>query len=178
VRRFWRVVPDKKIFDPPRVVNGSFRLAVGSIQNDQPQAYLMDIVSAPPKEDPGRALLCQIAAITSANGVEQRVETNVTISYSDNDIELAQRNNEVLNLMAEANDFKLQMDLEAAAKTGDRVRMTSILATKKKMTQRLGKTTATKVLEDMENTLQQGGDVTPDDMATSSVESKKTKRLG
>jgi Ca-activated chloride channel family protein len=178
VRRFWRVVPDKKIFDPPKVVNGSFRLTLGSLQNDQPQAYLMDVVSSPPKEDPGRAMLCQVAAITTVNGVEQRVDTNVLISYSDNDIELAQRNNEVTNLIAEANDFKLQMDLEAAAKSGDRQKMTSILATKKKMTQKLGKTTATKVLEDMQSTLQGGGDVTPDDLAVSSVESKKTKRLG
>jgi Ca-activated chloride channel family protein len=177
VRRFWRVVPDKKIFDPPRVVNGSFRLTLGSLQNDQPQAYLMDVVTSPPKEDPGRAMLCQVAAITTVNGAEQRAETNVLISYSDNDIELAQRNNEVMNLIAEANDFKLQMDLEAAAKTGDRQKMTSILATKKKMTQKLGKTTATKVLEDMESTLQQGGAVTPDDLAVSSIESKKTKRL-
>jgi Ca-activated chloride channel family protein len=178
VRRFWRVVPDKKIFDPPKVVNGSFRLTLGSLQNDQPQAYLMDVVSAPPKEDPGRAMLCQVGAIATVNGVEQRVDTNVLISYSDNDIELAQRNNEVTNLIAEANDFKLQMDLEAAAKSGDRQKMTSILATKKKMTQKLGKTTATKVLEDMQSTLQGGGDVTPDDLAVSSVESKKTKRLG
>jgi Ca-activated chloride channel family protein len=178
VRRFWRVVPDKKIFDPPKVVNGSFRLSLGSLQNDQPQAYLMDVVSAPPAEDPGRGMLCQVAAITNVNGLEQRVDGNVLISYSDNDLELAQRNNEVMNLIAEANDFKLQMDLEAAAKTGDRQKMTSILATKKKMTQRLGKTTATKVLEDMESTLQQGGAVTPDDLAVSSVESKKTKRLG
>jgi hypothetical protein len=123
-------------------------------------------------------MLCQVGAIATVNGVEQRVETNVLISYSDNDIELAQRNNEVTNLIAEANDFKLQMDLEAAAKSGDRQKMTSILATKKKMTQKLGKTTATKVLEDMQSTLQGGGDVTPDDLAVSSVESKKTKRLG
>jgi hypothetical protein len=34
VRRFMRVVPDKKIFDPPRVINGGFAINVGSIQND------------------------------------------------------------------------------------------------------------------------------------------------
>jgi hypothetical protein len=45
------------------------------------------------------------------------------------------------------------------------------------MTQRLGKNTATKVLEDMEDALQSGGDISPDALATSSAETKKTKRL-
>jgi hypothetical protein len=45
------------------------------------------------------------------------------------------------------------------------------------MTQRLGKSTATKVLEEMEDTLQTGGEISPDALATSSVETKKTKRL-
>lgn len=178
VRRFWRVVPDKKIFDPPRVVNGSFRIPVGSIQNDQPQAYVIDVVTGAPSENVGRGLLCQVAAIAVSSGVEHRSEQNVLISYSDNDLELAQRNPEVIKLMEEAVDFKLQMDLEAAVKTGDKRKMTSVLERKKKMTQRLGKTTATKVLDDMQDTLSAGGDITPDALAVSSVESKKTKRLG
>ncbi|MBV9865893.1 MAG: VWA domain-containing protein [Abitibacteriaceae bacterium] len=178
VRRFWRVVPDKKIFDPPRVVNGGFRVPVGSIQNDQPQAYLLDVVTGAPAENIGRGMLCQVAAIAASGGTEHRSEQNVLISYSDNDLELVQRNQEVVKLMEEAVDFKLQMDLEQAVKTGDKRKMTSVLERKKKMTQRLGKTTATKVLDDMQDTLDAGGDITPDALAVSSVESKKTKRLG
>lgn len=177
-RRFWRVVPDKKIFDPPKVADGSFRLPVGSIQNDQPQAYLLDVVTGAPQENVGRGLLCQVAATVTVGGIEHRTEQNVLISYSDNDLELAQRNQEVIKLMEEAVDFKLQMDLESAVKTGDKRKMTSVLERKKKMTQRLGKTTATKVLDDMQDTLDSGGDITPDALAVSSVESKKTKRLG
>ena len=56
--------------------------------------------------------------------------------------------------------------------------MTGILERKKKMTQRLGKSTATKILNDMQSTLDAGGDISADDLAVSSVESKKTKRLG
>lgn len=178
VRRFWRVVPDKKIFDPPKVTDGSFRIAVGSIQNDQPQAYLVDVVTGTPAETSGRGLLCQVAAVVVANGVENRAEANVLTGYSDNELELAQRNGEVLKLNEEAVDFKLQMDLEDAVKTGDKRKMTSVLERKKKMTQRLGKTTATKVLDDMQSTLQGGGAISADDLAVSSVESKKTKRLG
>jgi len=178
VRRFWRVVPDKKIFDPPKAVNGSFRVPVGSMQNDQPQAYILDIVSSAPQENVGRGLLCQVAADATVGGVQQRAEHNVLVSYSDNDLELAQRNGEVLKLVEEANDYKLQMDLEAAVKTGDKRKMTGILERKKKMTQRLGKTSATRILDDMTSTLDAGGDITPDDLAVSSVESKKTKRLG
>jgi Ca-activated chloride channel family protein len=177
VRRFWRVVPDKKIFDPPRVVNGSFRVNIGSIQNDQPQAYLIDVVTSPPGENPGRAMLCQVAATTNVNGVEERGETNVLIGYTENDLELQQRNAEVVKLMEEAVDFKLQMDLEAAVKTGDRRKMTSVLERKKKMTQRLGKVNATKILEDMQDSLQAGAAISPDALAVSSEESKKTKRL-
>ncbi|HVF84972.1 MAG TPA: VWA domain-containing protein, partial [Abditibacteriaceae bacterium] len=178
VRRFWRVVPDKKIFDPPKVTDGSFRIAVGSIQNDQPQAYLVDVVTGTPAETSGRGMLCQVAAVVVANGVENRAETNVLTGYSDNELELTQRNGEVLKLNEEAIDFKLQMDLEDAVKTGDKRKMTSVLERKKKMTQRLGKTTATKVLDDMQATLQGGGDIAADDLAVSSAESKKTKRLG
>lgn len=177
-RRFWRVVPDKKIFDPPKVVNNSLSIPVGSLQNDQPQSYVLDVVTSAPQENVGRGMLCQVVATATIGGVEERAETNVLVGYSDNEIELAQRNNEVIRLIEEANDFKLQMDLEAAVKAGDTRKMTTVLQTKKKMTQRLGKTTATKVLEDMQTTLDSGGDITPDDLAVSSVESKKTKRLG
>ncbi len=178
VRRFWRVVPDKKIFDPPKVQDGSFRVGVGSIQNDQPQAYLIDVVTGTPTNPAGRGLLCQVAAVVISSGVEHRAETNVLVGYSDNELELAQRNGEVLKLNEEAVDFKLQMDLEDAVKAGDRRKMTSVLERKKKMTQRLGKTSATKVLDDMQATLQTGGAISADDLAVSSVESKKTKRLG
>jgi Ca-activated chloride channel family protein len=177
VRRFMRAVPDKKIFDPPRVVNGGFSINVGSVQNDQPQAYLVDIVTPQPTENPGRGLLCSVAVRTTSNGVEQRAETNALVSYSDDDRELAQRSNEVLKLIEEANDFKLQVDLEAAVKSGDRAKMTSVLERKKKMTQRLGKTTATKILQDMQDTLASGAPISADALADSSVETKKTKRL-
>jgi uncharacterized protein YegL len=177
VRRFWRVVPDKKIFDPPKVANGAFRMPIGSIQNDQPQAYLIDVVTSTPQDSSGRGLLCQISATTSIGGTENRSTANVLVGYSDNELELAQRNQEVLKLNEEAVDFKLQMDLEDAVKTGDRRKMTSVLERKKKMTQRLGKSTATKILDDMQSTIQAGGDISADDLAVSSVESKKTKRL-
>ena len=177
VRRFWRVVPDKKIFDPPKVANGAFRVPIGSIQNDQPQAYLIDVVTSTPQDTSGRGLLCQISATTSIGGTENRSTANVLVGYSDNELELAQRNQEVLKLNEEAVDFKLQMDLEDAVKTGDKRKMTSVLERKKKMTQRLGKSTATKILDDMQNTIQAGGDISADDLAVSSVESKKTKRL-
>ncbi|HEX8832945.1 MAG TPA: VWA domain-containing protein [Abditibacteriaceae bacterium] len=178
VRRFWRVVPDKKIFDPPKVTDGGFRVSIGSLQNDQPQSYLIDIVSGSPADNSPRGMLCAVAATATVGGRQQRVEANVLVGYSDNELELAQRNGEVLKLNEEAVDFKLQMDLEDAVKTGDKRKMTSVLERKKKMTQRLGKTTATKVLDDMQSTLQQGGDISADDLAVSSVESKKTKRLG
>ncbi len=178
VRRFWRVVPDKKIFDPPKVANGSFRVAIGSLQNDQPQAYLVDIVTSAVQDTVGRGMLCQVAAVTNVGGTETRAEANVLVGYSDNELELTQRNQEVLKLNEEAVDFKLQLDLEDAVKSGDTRKMTSVLERKKKMTQRLGKTTATKVLDDMQTTLQSGGDISADVLAVSSVESKKTKRLG
>jgi len=177
VRRFWRVVPDKKIFDPPKVVNGGFRVSVGSIQNDQPQAYLVDIVTSAPANAANRGMLCQVTAVVNAGGREQRVEQNVLTGYSDNELELAQRNQEVLKLNEEAIDFKLQVDLEDAVKSGDKRKMTSVLERKKKMTQRLGKTTATKILDDMQSAIQAGGDISADDLAVSSVESKKTTRL-
>jgi hypothetical protein len=122
-------------------------------------------------------LLCQISATTSIGGTENRSTANVLVGYSDNELELAQRNQEVLKLNEEAVDFKLQMDLEDAVKTGDKRKMTSVLERKKKMTQRLGKSTATKILDDMQSTIQAGGDISADDLAVSSVESKKTKRL-
>ena len=175
-RRFWRVVPDKKIFDAPTVMNNSFRVPVGSIQNDQPQSYLLDVVTSAPDGAKSRDLLCQIAIWSSANP-QVRVEHNVLTGYSDNDVELAQRNGEVIRLVEEANDFKLQVDLEAAVKSGDRRKMTQVLERKKKMTQRLGKVNATKVLEEMEETLDSGGQITADDLAVSSLETKKTKRL-
>jgi len=182
VRRFWRVVPDKKIFDPPKIedtgAGATFRVPVGSLQNDQPQSYVVDIVTSAPQENVGRGLLCQVAAEATVGGQIVRGETNVLVSYSDNDIELAQRNPEVTKLLEEAIDYKLQMDLEQAVKSGDKRKMTAVLERKKKMTQRLGKTSATKVLDDMEQTIEAGGDITPDDLAVSSVESKKTKRLG
>jgi Ca-activated chloride channel family protein len=178
VRRFWRVVPDKKIFDPPKVVDGNFRVSIGSLQSGQPQAYLVDIVSSTPVNPQGRGMLCQVAAVTTAGGRTVRSDANVLVGYSDNEIELAQRNNEVLKLNEEAVDFKLQMDLEDAVKTGDKRKMTAVLERKKKMTQRLGKSTATKILDDMQTTIEQGGDISPDDLAVSSAESKKTKRLG
>src|SRR5688572_32630013 len=106
-------------------------------------------------------MLCQVAAEAVVNDAPQRSEANVLISYSDNDVELAQRNGEVLRLIEEANDFKLQMDLEAAAKSGNKRKMTGILERKKKMTQRLGKSTATKILDDMQCTLDAGGDISP-----------------
>ncbi len=176
-RRFWRVSPDKKIFDPPKVNNQTLTIPVGSIQNDQPQAYLLDIVTSAPQESGGRGLLCQVKATVTMEGQPFEVTTNVTVGYSDNELELGQRNGEVQRLIEEANDYKLQVELEKAVKTGDRHRMTSILATKKKMTQRLGKSTATKVLEDMQDALDSGGDISPDALATSSAETKKTKRL-
>lgn len=174
VRRFWRVVPDKKIFDPPKVVNGGFRVSIGSLQNDQPQSYLVDIVSSTPAVAQGRGMLCQVSVVSSSG----RSDANVLTGYSENELELAQRNGEVLKLNEEAVDFKLQMDLEDAVKTGDKRKMTAVLDRKRKMTQRLGKSTATKILDDMQTTLQAGGDISPDDLATSSAESKKTKRLG
>ena len=175
-RRFWRVVPDKKVFDPPGVLDNSFKISVGSIQNDQPQAYLLDVVTSAPDGAKSRDLLCQIAAWSAANP-GARVQTNVLTGYSDNDVELAQRNGEVTRLIEEANDYKLQVDLEAAVKSGDRRKMTQVLERKKKMTQRLGKVNATKVLEEMEETLDAGGAISADDLAVSSQETKKTKRL-
>ena len=97
--------------------------------------------------------------------------------YSDNDVELAQRNGEVVRLIEEANDYKLQVDLESAVKSGDKRKMTQVLERKKKMTQRLGKVNATKVLEEMEDTLDSGGAISAEDLAVSSNETKKTKRL-
>ena len=176
-RRFWRVLPDKKIFDPPKAVNNTLTIPVGSLQSDQPQAYLLDVVTSAPQETGGRGLLCQVKATVTMDGRPHETFANVTVGYSDNELELAQRNGEVQRLIEEANDYKLQVDLEKAVKAGDRQRMTSILATKKKMTQRLGKSTATKVLEEMEDTIATGGEISPDALATSSVETKKTKRL-
>lgn len=176
-RRFGRAVPDKKIFDPPKAENNTLNIPVGSMQNDQPQAYLLDVVTSAPQESGGRGLLCQVKAIVTIDGRPFETSANVTVGFSDNELELAQRNGEVQRLIEEANDFKLQVDLENAVKTGDRRKMTSILATKKKMTQRLGKSTATKVLEDMEDTIATGGDISPDLLAVSSQETKKTKRL-
>lgn len=176
-RRFWRVLPDKKIFDPPKAINQTLTIPIGSMQNDQPQAYLLDVVTSAPQETGGRGLLCQVKGIVTLDGQPFEISSNVTVGYSDNELELGQRNGEVQRLIEEANDFKLQVDLEQAVKTGDRKRMTSILATKKKMTQRLGKSTATKVLEDMQDTLDSGGAISADDLAVSSEETKKTKRL-
>lgn len=175
-RRLWRVVPDKKIFDAPQVSNNSFRVPVGSVQNDQPQAYLLDVVTSAPEGAKSRDLLCQIAAWSSASP-GQKAEVNVLTGYSDNEVELAQRSGEVVRLLEEANDFKLQVDLEAAVKSGDKRKMTQVLERKKKMTQRLGKTSATKVLEEMEEVLVKGGDISADTLAVSSAETKKTKRL-
>jgi hypothetical protein len=106
-------------------------------------------------------MLCTVAAVAAANGVDQRAETNALVSYSDDDRELAQRNNEVIKLIEEATDFKLQLDLEAAVKSGDTAKMTTVLERKKKMTQRLGKTTATKILQDMQDTLASGAAPSP-----------------
>ena len=177
VRRIWRVVPDKKVFDPPSVINNSFKISIGAIQSDQPQSVLIDVVTSAPESPKNRDLLCQIAAWTSLNP-NARVETNVLTGFSDNETELAQRNGEVIRLIEEANDFKLQVDLEAAVKSGDKRKMTQVLERKKKMTQRLGKVNATKILENMEETLDSGGQITALDLAVSSEETKKTKRLG
>jgi hypothetical protein len=145
VRRFWRVVPDKKIFDPPKWPTA--RSACPSARyRTTSRRRISSMWSRVLRKIPaGRGLLCQISATTSIGGTENRSTANVLVGYSDNELELAQRNQEVLKLNEEAVDFKLQMDLEDAVKTGDKRKMTSVLERKKKMTQRLGKSTATKI---------------------------------
>lgn len=179
LRRVWRVLPDKKLFDVPAVQGGSFAVPIGSLRAGEPQGFLLDLVtSADPGQRPGKEVLCQIEARYIMEGDARKAGATVLLNYSDNELELAQRNREVIRLNQEAVDFLMQRDLEEAVRRGDKRAQTMLLQRKRRLTMRLGKTAATKMLDDMASKLDSGGQISQDDLVLSSQETKKTKRLG
>ncbi len=179
VRRLWRVYPDKKLFATPDVRNGELAVPVGSFQEDQPQAFLVDLVTdAGEGCAPGRARLLEVEAAWLAEGEHRSVTAPVVFEYTANDRALAQRNPEVMRLATECMDALLEDELEQAVSARDRGRQTAVLARKKQLTKRLGKAEATKVLEEMEQALDRGDTITQDALARSSQATKPTQRLG
>lgn len=179
LRRLWRVFPDKKLFELPAVEDHGFTVPIGALQDEQPQAFLLDIVtSAPPSQQPERRRLLEVECAWLAGGKEHRVATPVVLEYSGDERALAQRDPEVVRLAAECLDALLEERLEAAVTGGDKAKQTAVLVQKKQLTMRLGKVEATRVLEEMEEALERGETITQDALARSSQHTKPTQRLG
>ncbi|MCC7494592.1 MAG: VWA domain-containing protein [Fimbriimonadaceae bacterium] len=179
VRRLWRVYPEKKLFDDLDLRGDALSVPLGTFQEGQPQAYLLDIVTPePPAAQPGRARLLEVEATWLDEGRARQATVPVVYELTDNERALAQRNPEVVRLATECIDALLEEQLESAVSGGDRARQTAVLARKKQLTKRLGKVEATRVLEEMEATLDQGGQITQDALARSSQATRPTERLG
>lgn len=178
-RRLWRVYPDKKLFDTPTVVNGSFSVPLGSFQDGRPQAFLVDVVTdVAPGTPLGRLRLMEVEASWLHDGARRSASTSVVFELTDDERALLQRNAEVVRLATECMDSLLEEELESAVASGDRARQTSVLVRKRQLTMRLGKTEATRVLDEMEETLASGGEISQDALARSSQATKPTRRLG
>lgn len=179
VRRLWRVFPDKKLFEAPAVRERSFSVPLGSFQDGQPQAFLIDLVTAAqPGRPPGRERLLEVEAAWYSQGERQTSSRPVVLEYTDQARALAQRNPEVVRLATEAMDALLENELESAVASGDAGRLTSVLSHKKQLTIRLGKADATRVLEEMESALARGETISQDALARSSQATRPTQRLG
>ncbi len=179
VRRLWRVYPDKKLFDPPKPVDGRFSVPVGALQEGQPQAFLLDVVTdLPPGSSPGRIQLLSVEVQWPSGGELRQLSAPVLLDLTDDRRALAQRNPEVVRLATECLDAMLEGQLEQAVASGDSGRQTNVLMRKKQLTRRLGKTDATRVLEEMEEALARGEVISQDALARSSQATKPTQRLG
>lgn len=179
VRRLWRVYPDKKLFEAPAVEAGRMVVPVGTFQEGQPQAFLLDVVTNPePGAPTGRRRLLEVEASWVGDGAQRSTSTNVVVELSDDERALAQRNPEVVRLATECLDALLEEELEQAVATGDVARQTSMLARKKQLTMRLEKPEATRILEEMEDSLARGEEITQDALARSSQATRPTRRLG
>ncbi|MBI5831186.1 MAG: VWA domain-containing protein [Armatimonadetes bacterium] len=176
LRRLWRVFPDKKLFDTPQVVDGAFSVPIGSLQDEQPQAFLLDIVTS--ARPTCRERLLEVDAEWFGEGRTNRATAPVVLEWTDDARALAQRNQEVVRLAAECLDALLEEELEDAVSTGSVAKQTSVLARKKQLTARLGKVEATQVLEEMEDALAAGQPISQDALARSSQHTKPTQRLG
>ncbi|MBI2299010.1 MAG: VWA domain-containing protein [Armatimonadetes bacterium] len=178
VRRLWRVFPDKKLFDTPDLKAGSFGVPLGSFQDGRTQAFLVDVVTTAEQARPGRERLLEVEATWSTGGDARSASTTVVFELTDDERALAQRNMEVVHLATECLDALLEDELETAVSGGDVTRQTSVLARKKQLTMRLGKTEATRVLEEMEDSLSRGESISQDALARSSQATRPTQRLG
>jgi Ca-activated chloride channel family protein len=179
LRRLWRVYPDKKLFDLPEVVDGSFAVPIGTLQDEQPQAFLLDVVTDGREGDGTlRERLLEVTASWVTEGSRHDVAAPVVLEWTDDERALGQRSSEVVRLAAECLDALLEEQLEDAVHKGDHARQTSVLARKKQLTARLGKAEATRILEEMEEALARGEAITPDALARSSRHTKPTQRLG
>jgi Ca-activated chloride channel family protein len=179
LRRLWRVYPEKKLFDPPALDHSAFTVPIGALQDEQPQAFLLDVVTtAQPGQTAGRTRLLEVEAAWLSEGAMHHVTQPVVLEFTGDERALAQRNPEVVRLAAECLDALLEERLEHAVARGDRAQQTSVLVQKKQLTVRLGKTEATRVLEEMEEALARGESITQDALARSSAHTKPTQRLG
>ncbi|NUQ01418.1 MAG: VWA domain-containing protein [Armatimonadetes bacterium] len=179
LRRLWRVYPDKKLFDLPAMDGGGFSVPLGSFQDEQPQAYLLDIVTAArPGQQPERARLLEVQANWRQEGEPRQVAAPVVYEYTADERALSQRNPEVVRLATECLDALLENHLEEAVTSGDRAQQTAVLARKKQLTRRLGKAEATQILEEMEEALARGEPISPDALARSNQATRPTQRLG
>ncbi len=179
LRRLWRAAPDKKLFDTPDVVNGTFTVPLGSFQDDLPQAFLLEVVTtAPAGAQPERFRLLEAEAAWIHEGRPRSTQAEVVLEYTDHERALAQRNPEVVHLATECLDALLEGQLEEAVEHGDTARQTAVLARKKQLTRKLGKTVATQVLEEMEAALARGESISRDALARSSQATRPTQRLG
>ncbi len=176
IRRLWRVYPDKKLFHAPEVIDGGFDLPIGVLQDEVPQAFLLDIVTG--ARPAGRARLMEVAASWRMSDASRVEPQPVVLEWTDEAPALAQRNPEVVRLAAECLDALLEEELEEAVASGSLAQQTSVLARKKQLTARLGKTQATRVLEEMEESLAAGEPISQDALARSSQHTKPTQRLG
>ena len=179
-RRLWRVFPDKKKFDQPAVEDHAFSVSLGSFQDEQSQAYLIDLVTdAGEGVEAGRRRLLTCDISWSDEGGHQRhSDYPVVLEYTADARALGQRNPEVVRLATECMDAELEEQLEDAVSTSDRKKQTAVLLRKKQVTKQLGKAAATRVLEEMESALERGEDISQDALARSSQATKPTQRLG
>jgi len=179
-RKLWRVFPDKKLFDAPKLADNAFDVAIGSFQDEQPQAFLIDVVTdAGDGMDAGRRrlLTCDISW-SDEGGAQRHSDHPVVLEYTSDERALGQRNPEVVRLATECMDAMLEEQLEDAVATEDRSKQTAVLLRKKQITKQLGKAAATRVLEEMESALERGESISQDALARSSQATKPTQRLG
>ncbi|RMD99767.1 MAG: hypothetical protein D6812_10890, partial [Deltaproteobacteria bacterium] len=174
IRRFCRVSPEIKIFDPPIVEGEKTTVSCGSLQQGVSQLYLLDIIT-PPQPETGKRRLCNIS-IVQAGSLGPSV--CVTIEYTDDESRLSQpMRREVESWIDLLQVFVTQGKIETALKAGDLKKTRVLLNNARGITRRLGESGKTRLLDDIADRLQRGEPISEDELTRAKLASKKTKVL-